>query len=148
MQYRLTPNDVGGMYMFWYDAKHKDTLPYWDQFPLILPFHVERDHFKAFNLHYISPYRRSLLMNALYKISRDNEGNPVRRLEVSYGMLGASARLGWLRPCIKMYLTSHVKSRLFWIRPEEWDMAIYLPLARFVGASDMKVWRDSARKVG
>jgi hypothetical protein len=27
---------VGEMYMFIYDAKHKDTLPYYDRFPLIL----------------------------------------------------------------------------------------------------------------
>jgi hypothetical protein len=28
----------GNMYMFFYDAKLKDKLPYWDMFPLVLPF--------------------------------------------------------------------------------------------------------------
>lgn len=132
------------MYMFWYDAKHKDTLPYWDQMPLILPFSFENDRFKGFNLHYLSPYRRSLVLNAIYKIS-DREPDGYRRLQVSYDMLGQAAKLAWLRPCIKTYLRSHVKSAFFKINPNEWDMVIGLPLARFVGASETKVWRDSAR---
>lgn len=27
---------VGGMFMFGYDPKHKDTLPYYDVFPLVI----------------------------------------------------------------------------------------------------------------
>ena len=27
---------VGGMYMFFYDTKHKETLPYYDTFPLVV----------------------------------------------------------------------------------------------------------------
>ena len=27
---------IGGMYMFFYDAKHRKTLPYWDSFPLVI----------------------------------------------------------------------------------------------------------------
>ena len=32
--------ELGKMYMFFYDAKHKKTLPYWDRFPVMIP--VER----------------------------------------------------------------------------------------------------------
>lgn len=146
-QMRLRPDDIGHMFMFFYDAKHKDTLPYWDQFPLILPFHVERDHFKGFNLHYLSAYRRAQVLNEMYKISQSDD-DPITRLNVSYGMLGSLARLSPLRATVKMYLNSHVKSRFMWIRPEEWDIAIGLPTARFVGASPTKVARDSASRVG
>lgn len=146
-QMRLTPNDIGHMFLFFYDAKWKDKLPYWDQLPLILPFHVADDHFKAFNLHYLSPYRRAQLLNQLYKIS-EREPDQVRRLNVSYGMLSMASKLGPLRATVKMYLNSHVRSRFFWIRPQEWDAAVGLPVARFVGASPMKVWRDSAQRTG
>jgi hypothetical protein len=145
LQTRLTPNDIGHMFLFWYDPKHKDTLPYWDQCPLILPFHVERDHFKAFNLHYISPYRRAQVLDALYRVAI-RENDRIRALRVSYGMLGEMARLAPLRSCVKMYLRSHIKSRFMWIRPEEYDTAVMLPTARFVGASPTKVQRDSARR--
>ena len=43
----------GEMYMFYYDAKHKDTLPYWDRFPLVFPFSKVKDGFLGLNLHYL-----------------------------------------------------------------------------------------------
>jgi len=146
-QTRLTPNDIGQLYCYFYDAKLKDTLPYWDQFPLLIPFRVEHDHFLGYNLHYISPYRRALVFNSLYKIAERDDKNKVWKLNASYDLLSSIQRAEWLRPCIKMYLNSHVKSRFMWLRPEEWDTAISLPMARFVGASPLKVYRDSARKV-
>lgn len=146
-QTRLTVDDIGQMFCFWYDAKHKDKLPYWDRFPLILPFHVAQDHFKGFNLHYLSPYRRAQMLNELYKISL-REKDKVRALAVSYDMLSKIARMTPLRATIKMYLNSHVRSRFFWIRPYEWDTAIGLPMARFVGASPHKVYRETAKKTG
>ena len=33
---RVTRPRMGDMYMFFYDPKHKETLPYYDTFPLIL----------------------------------------------------------------------------------------------------------------
>lgn len=145
MRARLTPDSVGSMWMFWYDAKHKDTLPYWDRCPLLLPFRVEKDFFLGYNLHYLSPFRRAQVLNALYKVS-EKEGDVVRRLSVYYGMLGGLSKYAPLNACIKMYLTSHVQSRFFYIRPEEWDSAVGLPTARFVGAGQNRVWRESARR--
>ena len=31
---------LGNMYMFIYDPKHKETLPYYDRFPLIFPINI------------------------------------------------------------------------------------------------------------
>ena len=45
----------GGLYLFQYDAKHKDTLPYWDKLPLVFPFRKVPDGFYGLNLHYL-PY--------------------------------------------------------------------------------------------
>lgn len=144
---KLTPEDIGQLFVYWYDAKLKDKLPYWDQFPLMIPFRVEADHFLGYNLHYISPYRRALVFNSLYKIAYRDDKNRIWKLNATYDMLGSISRLDWLRPCIKMYLNSHVRSRFMWLRPEEWDTAISLPMARFVGASPLKVHRDSAQRV-
>ena len=36
---RLTTRPIiGSMYSFYYDPKHKKTLPYYDRFPLVFPF--------------------------------------------------------------------------------------------------------------
>jgi len=43
----------GNMYMYFYDPKMKQTLPYYDRFPLVLPYRATADGFIGLNLHYI-----------------------------------------------------------------------------------------------
>jgi hypothetical protein len=146
MQSRITEEDIGSMFHFWYDAKNKATLPYWDRHPLVLPIEVYGDGFLGLNLHYISPYQRARLFNQLYKeADYDDKGRPTH-LNISYGLLKGVSRFAPFKACVKRYLSSHYSSRFFWIRPTEWDMALMLPTQRWVGASSSKVYLDSARK--
>ena len=70
---RLGQDSIGKMYMFYYDAKTKDKLPYWDRFPLIFVLDVRPDRFWGVNLHYLPPLYRAKLMNALYKIQNNGK---------------------------------------------------------------------------
>ena len=36
---------MGNMYLFAYDPKHKDTLPYYDRFPIIFPINKAKGGF-------------------------------------------------------------------------------------------------------
>src|SRR4051812_30598339 len=63
---RFGPEDIGTMIMYFYDAKLKDVLPYWDQFPLVFPIEIYDDGFLGINLHYLPPMLRAKLMDALY----------------------------------------------------------------------------------
>lgn len=139
------PEDVGTMLCFFYDPKGKDTLPYWDQFPLCFPMSYDGDSFLDINLHYLPPVLRARLMDQLYTIAIRNNQDQPRRLALSYEALNGAARFVAFRPCIKRHLFSHMRSRMFYIRPEEWDICMMLPLQRFVGANTEKVWRDSRR---
>ena len=54
---------VGSMYMFFYDAKHRETLPYWDSFPLVIMVQPVKGGFHGLNLHYLpSHYEQSFWM--------------------------------------------------------------------------------------
>ena len=44
---------TGSMYMFFYDAKHRDKLPYWDSFPLVIAVGPAEKGFYGLNLHYL-----------------------------------------------------------------------------------------------
>ena len=49
---RLTSRpSVGQMYMYFYEAKTKDTLPYFDRFPLVFPFAKVKGGFYGLNMH-------------------------------------------------------------------------------------------------
>lgn len=132
----------GSMFLFQYDAKHKETLPYWDKFPLVFPFSYENDGFMGLNLHYLPPVMRASLMSNLMDRASPNRHQD---LKISYQILNAYSSLRYFKPCVKRYLYSHVKSQFLYITPEEWPIAIFLPLQRFQKASDGKVYADSRK---
>ena len=45
----------GGMFLFFYNPKLKDKLPYYDRFPLVIPLERYADGFLGINLHYLPP---------------------------------------------------------------------------------------------
>ena len=126
-------DSIGKMYMFAYDPKHKDTLPYYDRFPLLIPFNLKKDGFIGYNLHYLPPILRAKLMNLTYK----KDGNQ------TYNTLNGISTHRYFKPCIKQYLRTHVQSSYLNIEPENWDLALMLPVERFVKTSKQQVWKDS-----
>lgn len=129
--------EVGNMYMFIYDAKTKDTLPYWDKFPLCIPFENADKGWYGLNLHYLPPMARAKLLGQLIDHSADG------KMQARWSVLKNFSRFKGVQPCVKRYLTSGVKSRFLKINPEHWKASIFLPLQDFQGASQQKVWADS-----
>ena len=138
---------IGRMYHFFYDPKHKKTLPYYDRFPLIFPFKRVRGGFLGINLHYLPLRLRAKLMDELYTLSRDNRYDENTRLNLSYKILNGAAKYKYFKPCVKHYLTPHVKSRFLEVYAAEWDIALFLPTEKFVGAGKGKVHADSRRMI-
>lgn len=144
---RLKSNiEIGKMYMFLYDPKTKEKLPYYDRFPLLIPFGADSNGFIGLNLHYISPLARAKLMDGLWPYIDDESRNKKSKLDITYNMLKRAAKLNAYKPCVKKYLNNHVKSRFVNIYPEEWNIALFLPTERFVKAGKERVYRESARK--
>ena len=138
---------IGRMYHFFYDPKHKKTLPYYDRFPLIFPFKRVRGGFLGINLHYLPLRLRAKLMDELYTLSRDNRYDENTRLRISYKILNGAAKYKYFKPCVKHYLTPHVKSRFLEVYAAEWDIALFLPTERFVGANKRAVHADSRKMI-
>lgn len=146
---------LGKMYVFQYDAKHKKTLPYYDRFPLVIPFDAIRTNgyasngagFMGLNLHYLHPWLRARLMDGLYAYISDDKLDENTRLKMNYKLLKRVSQLRFFAPCVKQYLFAHMRSRFFFIHPKEWDIALFLNLARWQGSSQANVWKDSNDKI-
>ena len=134
---------LGHMYMFSYEAKHKDKLPYYDRFPLIFPINTAKGGFLGLNMHYLEPRLRAQLMDNLYDTATNKNYNEQTKLRISYDILNGAAKFRLFKPTLKHYLNGQVKSKLVYINPSEWDIALFLPTARFVGASRKQVYSDS-----
>ena len=146
---KLSENSIGKMYFFQYDAKLKDKLPYWDMFPLI--FVIETNPRKAkepsilgINLHYLNPMMRAKLMDQLYTTMTNTKMDETTKLKINYGILKAASQFAYFKPCIKMYLLSHLDTPFISINPQYWDFTLLLPMARFQKESDTEVWMQSS----
>lgn len=136
---------IGNMYMFIYNPKHKDTLPYYDRFPLIFPINRAKGGFLGINFHYLPLQLRAKLMDALYDVASNDRFDETTKLRTSYGILSSAAKYKEFKPTVKHYLTNHIVSRLTYINPVEWDVALFLPTERFEGATKTEVWADSRK---
>jgi hypothetical protein len=143
----ISASDIGKMYMFFYDPKGKATLPYYDIFPMIFPIGFQEGGFLGINLHYLPPYLRAKLMDALYSTANNNKYDNTTKLKISYDMLNSAAKFGAFSPCVKKYLWDHVQSKFLYVEPSNWDTALMLPLERFQKATKTKVFNDSIAKV-
>ena len=154
-RFRRVPQ-VGHMYLYEYDPKHKLTLPYYDRYPLIFPLKTTSvsagnasigQGFFGLNMHYLPPVWRARLMDALWEMTSDKRMDQNTRLRISYQILSKAAGFRFFRPCFKMYLFGHMRSPFMHVEPREWDVALMLPLARFQKQSPSRVFHDSWRSV-
>lgn len=145
---RLTSRPIiGQMYMFYYDAKHKATLPYFDRFPLIFPYKKVKGGFMGINMHYLPLNYRAILMDALYSTTNNSKYDETTRLKINYGILNNASKFRYFKPTVKHYLNDHVKSKFMYVYPSEWDIALFLPTERFQGARKQKVFSDSRKLI-
>ena len=137
---------IGRMYFYFYDPKTKDSMPYYDQFPLVIPIEKYNDGFLGLILHYIHPKHRMVLLDKLSDTLSNDTYDEKTKLKINYRYLAAASRIFEANPCIKRYLFTQIESRFLEITADEWDIAAMLPLESFVGASTSKVYADSRKK--
>ena len=134
---------IGRMYLFRYQAKWDDILPYWDMWPLIFPFDYAKNGFYGINLHYLAPNDRAALMIRLIKAQGGGGNmNENYKLKLSYDII---TKFKPAIPCIKRYLFGQVRGTgLYGIAGEDWSYAAALPLQKFQKQSAKYVWTQSA----
>lgn len=139
---------LGNMYFFMYDPKHKATLPYYDTFPLIFPIEVKPGKILGLNFHYLPLPLRAKLMDALYDNVTNEKYDETTKMKINYGILKSVSKYKEFKPTLKMYLTSHIRSKLIYVNPSEWDIALFLAVAQFEKKSQTQVWAESRKLIG
>lgn len=137
---------IGKMYFFFYDPKTKDSLPYYDRFPLVIPIERYSDGFLGLNLHYIHPKQRIILLDKLSDTATNRRFDEKTKLRLSYQYLSTASTAFQAMPCIKRYLFNHLTSRFLEIPADEWDIAALLPVEQFEKASTSKVYAESRKR--
>jgi hypothetical protein len=135
----------GHLYMFLYDPKTKADLPYYDRFPLVFPFRKTPDGFIGLNMHYLPYQLRIQLLDNLLVFTNNQKYDETTRIKYSWALIDGVSKYKAAQPCIKQYLSGHVRSQFRQVTSSDWATAMLLPVERFVGASKQEIWADSRK---
>jgi len=147
---RLTQRNAprtGKMYMFFYDPKTKQQLPYYDTFPLILYVESAPGGFYGLNMHYLPPPVRAKLFDALLETANNKKFDDSTRLNITYSILKGTAKYSAFQPTFKRYLSGYVKSKVVEVDAPEWPIALFLPTESFRKSGTRAVWGDSRKMI-
>jgi len=136
---------VGSMMMFFYDPKHRKTLPYYDAFPLAIMVDRAPGGFYGLNMHYLPPKLRAVLFDNLLETTNNKRYDETTKFNINYQKLKSISKLKAFRPCFKHYLTSQVDSKIALVQPTEWEIAVFLPTQQFMKANQRTVWAQSRK---
>lgn len=153
----------GRMYLFFYDAKTKDKLPYWDRFPLIFILEITQDGFTGLNLHYLPPRLRVRFLYELYKYEIQEPDEEIlgqgdkldmyhaelmrSKIRMTYEMISSIRKLRYFKACYRRYLTTQIVNRPLEVTPDYWDSIAMLPLAQWQKKEQKEIWKESLEKI-
>ena len=144
---RRATHSYGGMFMYFYDPKHKDKLPYYDRFPLTIPVEPAKGGFRGINLHYLPPVLRAKFLDALLNITNNKKYDESTKFNLTYNLLNGSRNTRYFKPCFKHYLLNHVKSRFAEVPAPEWEIATFLPTAQWEKSTAGRIYSDSRKAI-
>jgi len=135
----------GNMYLFKYDPKDKD-LPFYDMFPLVIPFTRTEGGFMGINFHYLPYMMRVNILKEFNRFATDKKITERTRIRLSYRVIESTRMFRFIKPAIRHYLGQQLRSRLMIIPFPDWVVASQLPVQRFRGAPMETVLKETRRK--
>jgi hypothetical protein len=130
-----------------YDAKHADTLPFWDRYPLIIFLDIQKNgNMLGLNLHYLPPVTRAKILALLMKTVTATKLRHDVRMKVTYQMCRDIAAYQPLQFCLKSYIPNRITTKVVRVQPNEWQHAIFFPSDRFQNKSNRYVWAQANRR--
>lgn len=132
---------IGKLYTFEYDPKHKDTLPIYDRYPMMFPFNTYRAKdgmtiIVGLNLHYLPPALRMVAFKAMLKFKSEPRYRKSTRLKLEWEALKAMSEHRLFKQAVHAYRLDHLRSVIVEVPAQSWELAIFLPTARWVGSED------------
>ena len=139
----------GQMYMYFYHPVGVDTLPYYDQFPLVIPFSQDAETFTGINFHYLPPRLRMILLVNLLDFATDPKvKSDDTRLKLQWSFIRGVSKYKGVQHAVKKYRKDHVASSFLAVPATQWFNAVMLPVEQFATGKNMinfdknLVWRD------
>ena len=129
---------VGKLYFFRYDPLWKNKLTQYDKFPMCFaleePNHSKNGYgFLGLNLHYLSGGARKAVIENFMLYASNKKMDETTRMRINYDLIKFMGKLhSVVKPSIHRYLFAHCRSHFIEVFPDEYDIAIQLPVEEWV----------------
>lgn len=143
---------IGKMYLYQYYPIGVKELPYYDSFPLVIPFSAEGNTFTGINFHYLPYKARYVLLRNLLDFASSKKLDEKSRLAMTWNFLKGVARYQGVDFAVKKYRVDRVQSHFIEIPGNQWFQALLLPVERFNKGENMTrmdksfVWTESGTR--
>lgn len=144
---RGRPLNIGQMFMFVYDPKLREQLPFYDRFPMIFIIEFRRDGFLGINLHYLPHVLRAQLYNTLTVLLNDTSMNDNTRLRLSYQAIKNATKFHNALPLIREYKAKYIRSKVLEVHPRDWEIALFLPSEQFKKKGKQTIWANTRKEI-
>jgi hypothetical protein len=151
----------GNLYMFEYkNPKYKDTLDFYDKFPLVLALGPVSTKLGirniGFNLHLLPIKIRVIVLCLVfdffkrlyrYQIFHNRENRPVN---INYGIITKKLERYGVKFCVRMYIPNRQR-QIVKFGYKDWAKAIFIPsrgYSKITAPKLLKAWKDFNRKQG
>lgn len=133
---------IGKMYFYEYKA---ESVDFYDRFPLAIIINkYEKNgnkYITALNLHWLPPVLRQAAFVSLLKLRTEKRYRPSTRMKLEWKLLENMANHELFKHCVKSYRADRFKSVMVEIPAPAWELALFLPLQRFVGGDKAEAWK-------
>jgi hypothetical protein len=131
----------GFFYTFRYEAK---TVDAYDSYPLMLALKKDSKGIFGMNFHYLPPKLRFALFEAMMPLIVPLPVQQMSLIYLTYEKLKRRRMVGKY-PTLKRYSFGQIKSRVVFISPLEWAVALAYPSERFMYTTQTRVWNESRK---
>ena len=133
----------GFFYTFRYEAK---TVDQYDRYPLMLALKKDNKGIFGMNFHYLPLKLRFALFEAMMPLIVPLPVQQMSLIYLTYEKLKRRRMVGKY-PTLKRYSFAQIKSRMVFISPLEWAVALAYPSERFMHTTQTRVWNESRKNL-
>lgn len=145
---------IGKLYYFNYEAEGvgNSELGVYDEYPMVFIFNSTKTKegkqvLWGLNLHYATPAERATLYMELLKLKTTKGWSEKTKLKMSWNLIKGVASHRLYKKCVHAYRVDRMKSRLVEIKPEDWEVAVFLQLQRWKRPSlENSLYQSDIRK--
>lgn len=141
---------IGKMYLFEYEAQMAGdpTTGMYDRFPMVFFFNVVQSKeghtlLYGLNIHYLAPKQRMLLFKALMKLKVTKKWTPDAKLRLTWQLIKQVASHDIAKHAVHAYRLDRLQSYFTQIPSEDWQIAAFLRLERWMPAGNAQSMAQS-----